>query len=146
MKRKIVLLFVVLLALAVQGMAQTNKNRTVSIDNYAEVYTTDIVLAGNDSLLNFAVNFQTDVEYFYDIVLNLDSTASTSAASVQLQGKLWDSDSYADIGSAVTWAGTSADTTIKFSQHSTAQFYQYLRLVVDGDSCTVDFIKERIWK
>jgi hypothetical protein len=143
--KKLIVIFV-LVALATVGYSQRTINRTVTASNYADTYTTDIALLGNDTILNYAINFQTPDKYYYDGVVELKSVAVTKGASVQLQGKLWDSDAYANIGSAVVWAGTTADTTIAFTQHTTLQKLQYLKYVIDGDSATVDFIKTRIWK
>ncbi len=144
MRKLIIILGMMLIAFA--STAQRNINKTVTVSNYAYLYNTDITLRGNDTILNYAINFQTANKYHYEIAIALDSIASTSSASVQLQGKIWDTDSYSNIGSAIAWAGTSTDTVIKFSEQSTLQTNQYLRLVIDGDSCTVDYIKERIYK
>lgn len=149
--KRIILLFANLLVIAVVATAQTNTtmNKSVNVyaDKYANTYEGDFDLPDGDTLF-YVVNYKTDVEYLYDseVTLSAMTGAVTYAASVTLQGKLWDSDSFADIGSAVAFAGTQADTTIKFTQHTTAQFYQYLRWVVDGDSVYVDHLKNRVWK
>lgn len=137
-----------LLCIGFVSMAQTNVPFTVNVDNYAAVDNSDRFMSGalGDSIVNYEVNFQTPTPYLYDAVVNLDSMGTDAGAVVTLYGKLWDSDSYSSIGSAVTWAGTSADTTIKFSEHSSDQYYQYLKVGVVGDSCTVDYFKNRIWK
>ena len=141
-------LFVILVfvALATVGYSQRTVNKSVVTPNYADLYNGDIALLGTDTLLTYSINFKTIDKFFYDGVVKLKSTAVTKGASVQLKGKLWDSDSYVDIGTAVVWKGTTADTTIAFTEHTTLQKYQYLQYVIDGDSATVDFIKNRIWK
>lgn len=144
MKKLLVIL--VFVALATVGYSQRTVNRNVVAPNYADLYNGDIALLGADTLLTYSINFKTIDKFFYDGVVKLKSTAVTKGASVQLKGKLWDSDSYVDIGTAVVWDGTTADTTIAFTQHTTLQKYQYLQYVIDGDSATVDFLKTRIWK
>ena len=144
MKKLLVIL--VFVALATVGYSQRTVNRNVVAPNYADLYNGDIALLGTDTLLTYSINFKTIDKFFYDGVVKLKSTAATKGASVQLKGKLWDSDSYVDIGTAVVWKGTTGDTTITFTQHTTLQKLQYLQYVIDGDSVTVDFIKNRIWK
>lgn len=144
MKKFIVIL--VLVALATVGYSQHAVNKSVASPNYADLYNGDLALLGKDTLLTYSINFKTIDKFYYDGVVKLKSTAVTKGASVQLKGKLWDSDSYANIGSAVVWKGTTADTTIAFTQDTTLQKYQYLQYVIDGDSATVDFVKTRMWK
>lgn len=138
----------ILLCVGVISMAQTTVPFTVNVDNYAAVDNSDRFMSGaeGDSIINYEVNFQTPTPYLYDYAVKLDSMGTGAAATISLYGKLWDSDSYTIIGSAIEWAGTSADTTIKFSEHSTKQYNQNIKVVVVGDSCTVDYFKGRIWK
>lgn len=144
MKKLIVIL--VFVALATAGYSQHVVNRDVVAPNYADLYNKDISLLGTDTLLTYSINFKTIDKFYYDGVIGFKSVAVTKGASVQLKGKLWDSDDYSNIGTAVVWKGTTADTTIAFTQHTTLQKYQYLQYVIDGDSATVDFVKTRIWK
>lgn len=138
----------ILLCVGVISMAQTNVPFTVNVDNYAAVDNSDRFISGalGDSIINYEVNFQTPTPYLYDAVVNLDSLGTDAGAVVTLYGKLWDSDSYTAIGTAITWIGSSADTTIKFSEHSTKQYYQNIKVEIIGDSCAVDYFKSRIWK
>lgn len=137
----------ILLCVGVISMAQTTVPFTVNVDNYAAVDNSDRFMSGavGDSIINYEVNFQTPTPYLYDAVVNLDSMGTDAGAVVTLYGKLWDTDSYSAIDT-VTWAGSSADTTIKFSEHSSDQYYQYFKIGVVGDSCKVDYFKTRIWK
>ena len=137
----------ILLCVGVISMAQTTVQFTVNVDNYAAVDNSDRFISGalGDSIINYEVNFQTPTPYLYDAVVNLDSLGTDAGAVVTLYGKLWDSDSYLAIDT-VTWIGSSADTTIKFSERSSDQYYQYLKVGVVGDSCAVDYFKSRIWK
>jgi len=137
----------ILLCVGVISMAQTNVPFTVNVDNYAAVDNSDRFISGavGDSIINYEVNFQTPTPYLYDYAVKLDSMGTGAGAVVTLYGKLWDSDSYLAIDT-VTWIGSSADTTIKFSERSSDQYYQYLKVGVVGDSCTVDYFKSRIWK
>lgn len=62
-----------------------------------------------------------------DLEIKLDSI-STPAASLQLTGSKFGT-AYVNVGSAIVWNGTSADTTIVIS-NATANRYRYYKLTV----------------
>lgn len=64
------------------------------------------------------------------VYVTLDSL-NASNVSVQLKGKAFTGESFANIGSAVTFKGTQADTSFVIA-NTTANRYRYLQLTVTG--------------
>jgi hypothetical protein len=79
-------------------------------------FTSADSISNNDSIYNIPFNPNSDYPYEYYIRLVLDSISGTPTLdSIILQGKMFSSDSWTDIGSNQTWAGTDGDTTIIFN-------------------------------
>jgi hypothetical protein len=82
------------------------------------------------------------------VTVTLDSL-SAPGSSVQLKGKIFSGENYSNIGSAVTWSGTSSDTTFTIS-NSTANRYRYIALTVTGVGASqkhqVTNLEFKLWK
>lgn len=105
-----------------------------------------------DSTWTYTIYPNKGERLYYDIALNIDSVGGTGGVAglvpVILQGRRLSSDTYTNIDT-ITWIGSASDTTIKFSQVSTAQFYTEYRLSVTAANnsfkALFDWIKARFW-
>lgn len=132
--------------------AQVVKNPTLRPDVWFLDARGDISLdttSSGDSVLYYNVLLNKAVDVFYDVQIELDSVSGTPNYDVDLKGKVFESDSWTDLETDVTWDGETSDTTILFQEHSTAVFMRYLRLEVNGQAgtgaATVDRIGFKIW-
>lgn len=111
------------------GVQSQTKNGTITTGNsYIDLNfnAADTVAAGQtayDIIVFSAQHYPTT----QDLLVKLDSI-STPGATVALTGSKF-GDTYVAIGSAVTWKGTTADTTIVIS-NSTANRYRYYKATV----------------
>jgi len=63
------------------------------------------------------------------------TTGANGVCTVQPQGKYFESGTYSNIGSAITWTGIgSVDTTIQILSVSSKVYYPYIRAVVTNTS------------
>jgi len=81
-------------------------------------------------------------------VVHLDSVSGAPAVSIQLQGRVSTLEAWTNIGSAKTWAGTTADTTITFA-NTTANRYRYYKIGFDGTATAnkilVNSLEFKLW-
>ena len=123
------------------GVQSQTKNGTIKTGNSyldLEFNAADTVAAGQttyDVVVFSAQHFPTT----QDLSIQLDSI-DAPGATVELFGSKFGT-TYAAIGSAVTWAGTTADTTIVIS-NTTANRYRYYKVTVSrtaGKAAISDF-------
>jgi len=100
---------------------------------------TDADTVSGTSSATYALEINKQHPTTQDVLLTLDSI-DAPAVSVQLKGKKFSENDYSNIGSAVEWAGTSADTTITIS-NATANRYRYIGLTVTATSGKAQLIK-----
>lgn len=80
------------------------------------------------------------------VYVTLDSL-NASNVSVQLKGKAFAGESYSNIGTAVTFKGTQADTSFVIA-NTTANRYRYLQLTVTGtgtQKTQVTALQFKVW-
>lgn len=71
------------------------------------------------------------VFFVAEIKLADKTTGAAGACTVQPQGKYFDSGTYVNIGSAITWTGiNSVDSTITIASVSSKSYYSYYRILV----------------
>lgn len=111
---------------------------------YAEV-TTDYTLTNavaNYWLVNAGQNYYTAQE----LVIHMDSASGNhTTVTVQLQGRVADIDAWANIGSAVVWYGTTADTTIVYS-NATENKYRQFKILYTGVGTGTTTIANQVFK
>lgn len=66
---------------------------------------------------------------FYDFRVKVTEVSATTSATIVLAGKKMDTDTYVTI-TTQPYKGTGADTTISFTEASTASFYRFFRVTV----------------
>lgn len=96
----------------------------------------DSLHTAGDSVFYWTIKLNKPVEVLYDVQVELDSLSGTPDYDVDLKYKVFDNDSWSDAETDVTWDGTSSDTTITFSEHSTAIFATQVQLQVNGQAGT----------
>ncbi len=140
MKRSIIFLMTMfMLSFAYLADAQETKGKTLSAAQSYFADASDVDLSTtSDSSFQYSFVLNKTKEQLYDYQVSLDSVNGTPDFEVQLYGRLFPGDSWAAIGSPVTWAGTSADTTITITEHTTAVFYRELQGRVTGQAGTGD--------
>lgn len=81
-----------------------------------------------------------DMGLLYNVKTKLTEVSGTATVAVSIQGKVHSDDSWSNIATQ-TYYGAGSDTTLVFTQTSTAQFYRYFRLYYD---CTTSAQKVKI--
>lgn len=137
--KKFIAMLVMAFTIGLIVNAQETVNKTFSKQRSlieVEYSATDTLSVYGDSVLLFTVQVQKDYPVFYDVQIELDSISGTPDFDVDLKGRVFDNDTWADLETDVTWDGTSSDTTILFQEHSTAEFYTQIQLQVNGQAST----------
>lgn len=100
------------------------------LEDYTGLDAYDTIGAGDSVWVSRTIYPNKGERLYYDIYLSVDSTGGTGDVAnlcpFILQGRRLSVDSWTDIDT-VNYAGT-ADTTFKYSQVSTAQFYTEYRI------------------
>ena len=117
------------------------KNKEVALSSGQTLYENTSFLASDslntyaDSTLGFVFKLNKGKPVKYDTKAVLDSLNGTPDFDVYLQYKVFGTDTWANIDT-VYWNGTSSDTTIRFTQTTTAQYYSQLRWYIEGQAST----------
>jgi hypothetical protein len=135
MKKVILFLF---LAIGFIASAQVAKISVPLAENswFIPTYTgvaTDTLGTVTATTWSYAVpiNKFDGVFFIAEIKLADKTTGANGVCTVQPQGKYFESGTYVNIGSAVTWTGIgSVDTTILITSVSSKVYYSYLRTLV----------------
>lgn len=125
---------------------------------YPGLTLTDTLKASAAGSWEYAVNSNKDEAMYLSTSLKLNRSVTTTypKCTVKVQGKVFDTDTYADITSMsvtvpASGKGLSSDTTITLSQKSTAQFYKYFRILLSGTSVSgnpemnIGWVKWKFW-
>ena len=128
--KKLVLLLIMALCAFTMSFAQASKTGTISTGNsYVDfTFASTDVINGTTTTYSVIVKAPQDYASIQNVYLKLDSV-STPRATVQLQGQLFDSNAYVNIGSAVSWHGNHRDTSIYIS-NATANYYRNYKVLV----------------
>ena len=117
------------LFVGVQGQTKTGTIKTGN--SYLDLnFNAADTISANQTTYNIVVFSAQHFPTTQDLLVKLDSI-STPGATVALTGSKF-GDTYVAIGSAVTWKGSTADTTIVISD-TTANRYRYYKATV---TCT----------
>lgn len=127
MKKLIFLLVLGLFAFA--SMAQRSFILPENV-TYWNVAVNDADTVTNAAAVTWTMQVNKHNKLTQDVYVKLDSISSPNV-SVQLKGKKFASDAYGNIGSAVTFKGTQADTAFIIS-NTTANRYRYIALTITG--------------
>lgn len=129
-------LLIAFLASIVLANAQESSTYDYKID-YAGTWNTYFMPSTSyantltDSTWYYTVLKESDAGLRYQIKVSLDSIGGVKKkVAVVLKAKQWDSDSYTTVTTTYWWNGR--DTTILFTQTSTAQYYRYFQVFVQG--------------
>lgn len=108
--------------------AQTNKQATISgAIEYTGIATADTV-GGTVTTWNKPILIDRQDAVLYYAKVKVTETAGF-ACTIKLQGKYFASDAFTDI-TAITYTGAGADTTVIFSEASTAIKYRYVNFLI----------------
>lgn len=127
--KKLIILLILLVGAFTATDAQNKTGRIDTGKSFTDNFrftNADTIAAGRTSY-TIVVEAPQHYPTTQDLEIKLDSIA-TPGASLQLTGSKFGT-TYANIGSPVVWAGTSADTTIVIS-NATANRYRYYKLTV----------------
>lgn len=131
MKKVILLVCAILLTFAVSAQKTIKLSPTVYAVEYTGVAADSI--SATDTAFTYDVEVNKPNALFYNFKVKLTELASPCNMVVSVMGKYFIDDEYTPITSA-TYTGAGTDTTIVFTQNTTAQFYRYYRVkVVYGD-------------
>lgn len=145
--KKLIFLFVCLFAfVAIQ--AQDVTLRMGSSDKTYLEYNTDKGV-GNGADVWYKIIGDQNEPTCQDFICNLDSLkGGAMTTTVKLYGTKFTTEGWTQIGSTVTWTGSSADTTIVFSNATAARWrdYKFNVHVASGDSVKIDYLKFKLWQ
>jgi len=135
--KKILILLVVVSFVACKAKGQTVKTKALNYQQWFYGDDSDYSLStSGDSVLTYTITLNKATDVLYDVQIVLDSVSGTPDYDIDLKGKVFENDAWSDLETDVEWDGASADTTILFQEHSTAVFYRYLQLQVNGQAGT----------
>jgi hypothetical protein len=102
-----------------------------------------------DSTMTYTVTANKADDLFYDVAIQLDSLSGTPTFTCDFKGKVFEDDTWTDLDTDIIWTGTSSDTTVRFQQHTTAEFMRYFQVQINGGAATgsalVDKISVKLW-
>lgn len=127
--KKFILSFILLFAVLVTNAQMATVN--IPVGNTYTSLTTDYTLT-NAVVQYLQVNAPQNYPCTQDFLVNLDSLAGNHThVAVALFGRKFDTSAWVAIGSAVTWTGTTLDTTIVIS-NATANRYRAYKIQYTG--------------
>ena len=129
--KKLVLLLIACVSFAIAS-AQTAIPVNMSADQWFVSYTGSATLDTSSvgGTWSKALLVNKGVKLFHNIRVKITEVSATTQTVITLQGKVFDTDTYATIGSAITYKGTGADTTVTFSEASTATTWRYFNVLI----------------
>jgi len=106
-------------------------------------------VVGTDSTMTYTITANKPGVLFYDLAVQMDSISGTPYFTFDLKGRVFEDDAWSDLETDIVWTGTSSDTTIRFQEHTTAEFMREFQLRIDGAAATgsalVDKISFKVW-
>ena len=142
--KKIALLLAFIVGFVMVSEAQLLTTNLIKGQSYAKVatdYTLTNAVAGY-----WQVNTQPEWYNAQDVMVHLDSASGNHTnVAVQLQGRIDALDAWANIGSAVNWKGTTADTTIQYT-NTTEGAYRQFKLLFTGTGTGTTTIADMSFK
>jgi len=116
----------------------------LSGQTYADI-TTDYTLT-NTTPAYWQVNAGQNYYTAQTLVINLDSASGNHTnVAIQLQGRVTDMDAWTNIGSAINWVGTTADTTIVYT-NATENLYRQFKILYTGTGTGTTTIDRQVFK
>jgi hypothetical protein len=151
MKQIKILLALIMLLVVCQANAQITRSRTLEPTRYYYLDASDYSLAvTGDSVLTYTITLNKGQSILYDVQATLDSVGGTPDYLVDLQGLVFPGDTPTDLETDVNWTGTTSDTTILFTEHTTPVFVRQLIFKINGQAgtgaATLDKLEIQIWK
>ena len=118
-------LIIAVLALSVASFAQMKTTTLRSGTTYADL-STDYTLT-NTTAQYWQINAGQNWYTAQELVIDLDSASGNHTnVAIQLMGRISDNDTWANIGSAINWLGTTGgDTTIVYSNTTENKYRQF---------------------
>jgi len=134
MKKFIKALLLIGLIVVTLGVLAQDKSYDLPRTDYyhAFTFTAADTVSENDSLYYVQLFLNKAEPIKYNIETKI-TKVDTVVTTVTLQGKVFSTDSWTDI-TAVSYIGTGTDTTIHYTENTTAKYYRYLRLKHDCDA------------
>jgi len=122
-----IILIIAFLLLGVTTFAQ-NKEGSIGKDRTYNDFSFTAADTINESETYYieVSNFQSNPQ-MQDVWIDIDSASGDPNVTITVYGKKFEDDTYASIGTAVTWAGTSSDTAFNYTV-ATANRYRYLKI------------------
>jgi hypothetical protein len=123
--------FVVLLLLMIACFTiQAQYSKTLGVGEYGIGYTglAKDTVSATDTAFTYEYTVNKATPLFYNIACKV-LKVSAGSCSISIQGRIFNTDAYTNI-TTYTFAGSQADTTVVFTQNTTAQFYRTYRIKV----------------
>lgn len=114
------------MAFAFIGVEAQNKTASIATDNsFVDViHTAADTVSANRTTYFLLIKAPQHYKTTQDLYVKLNNV-SGGKGTVLLQGQKFDDGAWVNIGSAVTWAGSSADTTIVISNATATRYRNY---------------------
>lgn len=127
MKKLFLLMCIALLTFAVSAQKTVKLAPNVYAFEYTGVAADSI--SATDTAFTYDVEVNKPNALFYNFKVKLTELSSPCTMTVSVMGKMYVDDVFTPITSG-TYSGSGTDTTIIFTQNTTAQFYRYYRVKV----------------
>jgi hypothetical protein len=127
--------FLILIFICLAFSIANAQDKTMTFSNtktyHSFVMAAADTVTNNDQLYYFEITANEHWPMTQDWLLSLHKVSGAPRIAVLLQGKKFTTSAYTNIGSAVTWYGTTNDTTIVIS-NATANRYRFYKLGLDA--------------
>lgn len=145
--KRMILFIALMFAFAVSNAQTATLVPDISDGTYID-YATDNTLS-NTTAKWFQFNFKPDQYVASNLIVHLDSASGNHTnVAVAVYGRINDLQAWTAIGTAINWAGTTADTTIVFASTTEAAYRQFKVLYTGTGTgtTTIDRQTFKIWK
>lgn len=131
MKKFILFLFAVF-AVVVALNAQSGRSYELPVGLYATegLSFSSVDTATSAAPWNFSIKPNKGSTLWYTFAVKISEVDSTTSTVVQLQHRKFAYQSWANLGSAITYKGTGSDTTILITEETTKTFARDMRILV----------------
>jgi len=131
------LLFILALMFVITSIATGQVDRNLYLNSDATYGTLGLssadTISNNDSIYIVKIAAKHNERATQSVKITLDSVSGSPYISAQLRGWLFENDTPTNIGSAIVWYGTSADTTFTITSDVVSK-YRFHDVYFDANS------------
>ena len=139
MKKLIILFAFIFIAIAINAQDKTITPNSLrwkaeyetSFDNNRFNFDSGDTISNNDQLYSIEVDLLYPYPVKFESNFTLDSVSGDPNVALYIQERMFGTDSWTDLDT-ITWAGTSTDTTIKYTYTTSVLYAKFIRFYFDA--------------